>query len=551
MKKMVIQKDLSYILLFIFVGCSYTILAIKTEAYYQADTWIYIEQIVKAQSETELLEFGHLFWRPIVKLVYQALLFFSILDDKGDFQLQLFQTLLIVNWIAGIVAVCALTYVTNTLTRNTKISGLTVGILIISNAYLNFIHTGSPYILGLSLLLLSLAFQVHFAVHHKKAIAYLSAVCLAGSVLIWFLYALTFIYCTVFSFHILSNNKQIRKQALLIGGSGFLLVLLGYITAFFLLHLHSHREIIAWVSASSHGIELSGVQRAIFGLPKLLIYAAQDGVLIKRYLLHDPFNPVAFEQLLITSLWKVLLFYLVLFSIVFYLISKKAWREAGVFLTNAIPILLFASFFDGAATERFLPLLPGLLILITDAFVRLWHIQSVRIIIACLFLGLFIANYSAASKERSEEERRKVEAELQPIVPKLTPIDRIITLNLDDLLDYKRNYPQRPLSKIMNLYWLVELGTPSVHQWRKNFASTVKSTWKHGGKIWMRRLLMLERPIGTNWVEGADPYLRWRDFKEVLNKLEVDSSYGTYYLLLPSGHNRAILNEFLFPKSNE
>ena len=54
---------------------------------------------------------------------------------------------------------------------------------------------------------------------------------------------------------------------------------------------------------------VGGPAPLIFGFARSFINMGDDGILFKRFLLHDPYNPVSLFDLLRLSLFKYLLFY--------------------------------------------------------------------------------------------------------------------------------------------------------------------------------------------------------------------------------------------------
>ena len=64
------------------------------------------------------------------------------------------------------------------------------------------------------------------------------------------------------------------------------------------LHLFRLQDLLTWISTASHGVDhIRGVSRAVFGFARSFVNMGRDGLLYKRFLLHDPYNPVSFGQL--------------------------------------------------------------------------------------------------------------------------------------------------------------------------------------------------------------------------------------------------------------
>src|SRR5436305_8510979 len=84
-----------------------------------------------------------------------------------------------------------------------------------------------------------------------------------------------------------------------------------------------------------------------------------DGATLKRFLLHDPENPVSLSDLLRTGLWKCALFYSVVVSLLMISLKiPRGRRFLMFFLLNAVPVLSFAIAWRGGDIERYLSLYP-------------------------------------------------------------------------------------------------------------------------------------------------------------------------------------------------
>jgi hypothetical protein len=139
---------------------------------------------------------------------------------------------------------------------------------------------------------------------------------------------------------------------------------LAYGAAIVILRLDSIADIRAWMAASSHNMSSgSGVVRMVFGFARSFINRGNDGMLFKRFLLHDAYNHVSAVELLRLSLWKLLLFYLFLLSLLLSLMATSRGKSFLIlFLINAVPVLAFAAYWQGGDMERYLALYPMIFI---------------------------------------------------------------------------------------------------------------------------------------------------------------------------------------------
>jgi len=95
------------------------------------------------------------------------------------------------------------------------------------------------------------------------------------------------------------------------------------------------------------------------------------------------------------------------------------------------------------------------------------------------------------------------------------------------------------------VYSFLSLNVPETGEWRRDFSSKALETWSAGGDVWFSRRLLAERPRADwNWVEGADPRLRWADLPAFFTRLETGEALGGgdgFVLLLRTPRNEEFL----------
>jgi hypothetical protein len=101
-----------------------------------------------------------------------------------------------------------------------------------------------------------------------------------------------------------------------IGAAAGGLTALAYGAALLSMNITDAAGFRAWMAKSSHGVVTGGAARMVFGLARSFLFMGEDGVLFKRFLLKDPYNPVSFLDLVHLSLWKFLFFYLAMLALV-------------------------------------------------------------------------------------------------------------------------------------------------------------------------------------------------------------------------------------------
>src|SRR5262249_5828291 len=112
-----------------------------------------------------------------------------------------------------------------------------------------------------------------------------------------------------------------------------------------------------------------GPTRAIFGLARSFINMGQDGVLYKRFLLHDRYNPTSVVDLIRLSIFKLAGFYFLLLAVLCGVLGSETNRRVLLFsLLGAMPVVLFGLFWYGGDVERYLPLYPFFFLALACAF---------------------------------------------------------------------------------------------------------------------------------------------------------------------------------------
>ena len=71
--------------------------------------------------------------------------------------------------------------------------------------------------------------------------------------------------------------------------------------------MRSADDFRAWISESSHGIRgIGGLQRAVIGFGRSLVNMDRLGLVAKRYLLEDPYNPTTLADVGRAGLFRLI-----------------------------------------------------------------------------------------------------------------------------------------------------------------------------------------------------------------------------------------------------
>lgn len=533
----------------------YLLATLFTNAYFMADTTDYVDSIVSfvAGRNYDFWEFGHLFWRPLGWLLYALCKPLTSLIASGDVRFNVILVLVALNWLAGLLSVCALSGIIRRLCGGRIwITGPVTVTFIFSHAFLNFTQTGSPYIPGLSLLLLGLYILTRYGDRDEKSwtTGLLAGIALAGAVCLWLPYVLAMpaaIAAPLFLF----GFDRMRLRVVAVTGVAFAV----FVTAAYAvvvigaLGIHTLAGLKAWMSAASHDTDIKGVTRMVFGFGRSFIYLGNDGMLVKRYLVGDPFNRVTILDLFRLSLWKVALFYVFLASVTINLLfSAQGRRVLGLSILNAAPVIVFAISFDGGAVERYLPLYPAIFVAMTLCLCGARSIAFLRYVTYAFMAALILTDAAALAKPVLDRRQEATAARISEVAGRLKPESRLITTTWqDELINFSRSYPFHPLNRAGNLRIgaLVTPGTTLAAEWREGFAAEAVATWRRGGEVWVSRRVLNPRPRPEwNWTEGDEKRVSWPDFHAFFSKMDMGESTGGddgFVLIPPTSTNQEYL----------
>ena len=526
---------------------------------FQADTPDYVDSI-QAQLKGEYYrfwDFGHLLWRPLGWLVFRVLSPFLTGVVGSDQRIQITFALIVVSWLAGLMSAILLLALLRLYCVHKWVPPLIVTSFIFSAAELNLSRTGSSYVPGLFLLILGtfLVSRESSRPDNRLGMQAFAGLALAGSVLLWFPYVLAVPAAFLLPLATGTINKTKPREAI----GTFLFFCLGIISAYVpvLIHLRlsSPGKIMAWMAASAHGIAISGISRAIFGWPRSFVDMGGTGMVIKRYMLHDSFNPVSSLDLL--KLWpdlfKLCLFYATLFSITVSLWRSPQGRKAlAIAAMSAAPVLGFAVYWSGGDLERYLPLYPVFFLVLGLSFADRKAVTWARATAGIFVVSLVLTNATTLRSAVVRKSHAQSEKRVDELVPRLKQGSAVVVSHyLDDLMTFNRNFPFNSINRNSNLeiYPLIAAGTSDVPRWRGLFAHRALSTWQEGGDVWISRRLLHRTPEADwNWIEGDNSRVSWMDLNSLFCRLqygEVVSGDDGFVLLLPSSSNEYLLSSYV------
>ena len=535
-----------------------------TNAYFMADTADYVDSVVSYAGgrHYDFWEFGHLLWRPLGWLLYSVCKPLTSVFVGGEVRPNVTFVFVALNWLAGLLSVLALHGVVTRLCRRAWATNLVTVAFIFSQGFLNFAQTGSSYVPGLSLLLLGLYTLASRGDRTEGDLttAALAGLALAGSVCMWFPYVLAMPAAVLSPLFLFGFDRRRWRLAIATGVAAGLFIALSYgVVVVGVLGIHTPAGFKAWMSAASHDTDIKGMTRMVFGFARSFIYMGNDGMLFKRYLIGDPFNPVTLADLFRLSLWKLALFYLFLAAVCLNLLRSAQGRKIfGLLILNAAPVILFAVSFDGGAVERYLPLYPAIFFALTVCLCNERSLSALKYVALAFAAAVVITDAAAMAKPVLDRQQEVTAARIDEVLQRLKPHSRILTVSWqDELVNFSRSFPFHPLNRAgaLRIGALVTPGTTLSAEWREGFAAQALETWGRGGDVWVSRRALSPRPRPEwNWAEGDEKRVSWPDFHAFFSQMEVGETAGGedgFVLIPPTAANEQFLQNLLRAKHQE
>lgn len=531
---------------------AYALVSYLTGAFFMADTVDYATDVYSRYrgNTNTLWEFGHLLWRPLGWISLRTLGPLMGLLAGPDPRIQVTYIFVALNWLTGLACILLLRAFLLRFSVRPIIAGCCTLGLLFSNAFLNYIHSGSSYIPGLAFLLLGFyLLAAHPQTDTSKLRPVWAACALALAVCLWFpyIFAVPGALATPL-FH--RNADQLRWTltlrttfyCLILGLSSYGLVLCS-------LGIFTPDALFRWVTAEATAIGgVSGLTRAVFGLARSFINMGDDGVLFKRFLLHDPYNPVTIFQLCRGSLLKLFLFYSLLIVVLKQLLHSANRRIVWLCLAVAIPVFAFALLWYGGDMERYLPLYPAFFLAVGCALSNDRTPAYLTWLGTVILLFSIFSNFVATSNFTLKKEQQRVEERMNDLLPLLGPDSRVVLLDIhDELENFVRSFPFHIIVRggMLRTYPVLNIGTAEDFHWRQDLARIVLNTWRSGGDIWVSKRVLEPRPHRNwNWVEGADSHATWSMVQSFFKEFDYGRSIGAedgFILLRPTEKNKAII----------
>ena len=539
-----------------------------TNAHYMADSGGYLVSILAYagveeyvvenpvvgdyRSENSFWDFGHLLWRPFGLLLFKVFAPVSSHAVGPGLGYNLRILLMSVNYLAGLLSALLLYALIDRLTARRWLAVLVAGFFIFSHGFLNFAQGASSYVAGLVFVIAALYLLLKDKDGPSPRAAIGAGLACTAAVTLWALYILVVPGIILAPLVLFGPGRSVKASILRASASFVIASTIAFLVVMAAAGVSRPSEVLEFIAASSHGIHTSGLARMVFGFPRSFIHMGNDGILFKRFLLNDPFNPVSAIDLLRLSLWKLALFYLAFGATVIGLLFSRSRRMLAWLSVAALPMLLFAIKFDGGAIERYIPIYPTIFIALA------WLLSDRKAprllkILPVLFFGFAtLVNASVMARVVLDRQKQTTEARISALIPQLKPNSWVVTSHLqDDLVNFQISFPFAPVNRhnSYHVYPLLVLNSHQAGRWREEFAQAMLQAWDRGGDAWISARMWHPKPEAAwNWVEGDDPRVRWEHLYTFFSQFERGTVAGGadgFVRLENSEKNRQLLNTIL------
>ncbi|MBM3813753.1 MAG: hypothetical protein FJW20_19170 [Acidimicrobiia bacterium] len=532
---------------------------------YIGDTVYYAGDVIAHTEgdQTRFWEFGHLLWRPYGYLGHSLI---------GGWYSNLFgdtPTQSVIRWLIHTNFVCSAAVLILLLFLLRKIadpwlSCAVVFALSCSASFLNYSHSGAPYIPALLFSVLAVVLLTA-AVQRPSGLRYviLAGVSFCLACALWFPFSFTGLGMLSLVYFFPSATMPLRrsrhKQA-----TYFLFSLASATLVLFT--VGAAAEGVRNLSQLSHWVWESGnawsqsrtAMRAVTGLARSMWDFGHETILLKRWLFSDPYNPAWLGDIVMTLGTKLAAFYLGLSAAIWIL-----WKHSRPFffmlLTAGFPVLLFAVLlFEPSSAERFLPVFPFACLAFATALRAPRHYFIGIALISVLLGSTVVVNLKERRREDSSPRWAAAITRLEALKRNVRP--RALALSLTFRDDLSGLPTIRPLDKrlaisLFQVSDMVTIASPRIPCWRAEFALRTLRRWASNQEVWLSERLLAKRPEAHwLWVEGDDPRIRWSDFSAVLAPLEFDAKIlpgrdGFYRLAQNQANRDRIIKELGVNKS--
>jgi len=530
----------------------YVMLLLVTRTLDQGDTSVYADSLVHhlRGARGALWEFGHPLWRPLAYAVFALVHSNAAVSTDGVLYGEAVHVL---TWLSALGGAIAVLTFQSWLRRLGVARGVAFGATVAftaSSAFLASAQTGSAYVPALAALLVALhALAGDESVSERRTIV-VASLGLAGAVLFWFPMVLVAPAAALSMLIFRGDSRRRRRVALAVCVYSGLITVAVYAPIALLAGVRSVDGFRTWMQEASHNIRgIGGVERAIVGFARSLANMDRLGLVAKRYLVGDPFNPSTMGDVARAGLARLVLFYLLVAAMTLLLARRARTRRAlWLLAATAFPVVAFALMWQAGDLERYLALFPAIFLAVALALMCLeGRVRAIAT--AAVPLAFVVVNVPSISRARASEECQLLSARLASVPRREgTPTVILTPHELDEIVTYRNRCASADLVRARTapmVFGLVMANNEKAVAWRDTLAVRARRAWADGGRVWISRRAFMPTPLRSwKWAEGDDPRITWRDFPEFFEELEVGSPVGGqdgFVEVLPTAKTRAAI----------
>jgi len=552
-------------LLRLLLVCAALLLLVLTKPEYYMDTVVYVNEIILASKQdfapgrNPLWEFGHILWRPLGSWGWLAIDSLPFLRERFNETQRAYLPFVAMNIVSGILGIALMYVIARRFVGDTWRAYVATFGLLTSHSYLAYWQTGSAYNPGITSLLASIYFADQARRSHKWIVPSAAAgFFLALAVLLWLPYVFAAPAIVLFVMLPFPDANEPRpawrerlNPALLLTLVTLLIGVAGYAWAAKANHITSVSEFMDWAGRSSHGVaQTKRLLRLPTALPRSVVHVGEDGMMLKRFVLKDPYAPVSITGLLRLSVVKMIAFYGALVLLLYALSRTRRgrWTLAFLCLTAGINILFAVVLFEPSGVERYMPSFPFLWLAVAMALETGPPVEW----ILCGAVGLMAINNAHALSPLVHGSQDSATFARRALVRDLPAGSQIVLVNFkDELWRQQFRLPFHPEMKTtLPVYDVLETGTAQAAEtWRSNWAAKCLRAFEERGEVWMSERLFQDRPLPDwKWVEGDQPGVTWPAFPRFFRSYEYGERRGGedgFRRLLPSPSNLEKLKTLL------
>jgi hypothetical protein len=530
----------------------YAVLLLLTRTLDQGDTSVYADSLVNHLQgrRVAMWEFGHAIWRPLAYAVFALVHSDAAVVTDGVLYGEAVRVLTGMSVLGGALAVVAFQSWLRRLGVSRGVAFGATAAFTAASAFLGYAQTGSSYIPALAMLLVGLLAVASEDTLSDRRMVVVASVAFASAVLLWFPMVLAVPASAISMLILRGDSPRRRRVALTVCVVSGLITLAVYVPIAALGGVRSVEGFRTWVQESTHDIRgIGGLQRAIVGFARSLANMDRLGLVAKRHLIGDPFNPATMADVARAGLVRLVLLYALLGAMVLVLARRRPTRRAlWLLAATAIPVVGFALKWQAGDLERYLPLYPAIFFAIALALMLLTG--RTRIAASAAVAVAFVTlNVPPISRARANAECALLSARLASVPRREGKPTVILTPHeLDEISTYRNRCPRADLLKARTpptAFGLVMANNEKAVAWRDTLAARADRAWSSGGRLWVSRRAFVATPLPTwKWAEGDDPRLHWKDFPAFFGQLDVGPSVGGedgFVEVLPTARTRAAI----------